>query len=151
MNVMFMTVLIYRMLYLYVTPNSFYCTKDGRNLGFPGFGLTLGKFGNQIATSQIHTAELSIAATNVLDYFSSSDQQRLDTIFDWEKDFSLRPTKNLIKILRHTCRAIAFTTSSPHYLLVSVSAYVLIVCVIFHIHPTFCFVRNRFMQVNFKV
>ena len=59
---------------------------------------------------EVHTPELSVAATSVLDYFSSPDQQQLDTVFDWEHEFLLRPTRNLIKMLRHTCRALAFTT-----------------------------------------
>ena len=64
----------------------------------------------QIETMEVHTPELSVAATSVLDYFSSPDQQRLDVVFDWEKDFILRPTKDLVKMLRHVSRAMAFTT-----------------------------------------
>lgn len=54
--------------------------KDGRRLGFPGFGLGLGGFAAQVETIEVHTLELSVAATSMLDYFGSPDQNRLDMI-----------------------------------------------------------------------
>jgi hypothetical protein len=42
----------------------------------------------------------------------------LDKIFDWEEDFVLKPTRPLIKMLRHMCRSLAWTSVSPHLLLV---------------------------------
>ena len=39
----------------------------------------------QCETIELHTAELSVARTAVLDYFQSPAQQRLEKIFTWEE------------------------------------------------------------------
>ena len=62
-------------------------TRDGRQLGHPGFGLSAGSFATQSETIEIHSAELSIARTAVLDYFTSPAQKRLDKIFSWVPTF----------------------------------------------------------------
>jgi hypothetical protein len=90
---------------------------DGRRLGFPGFGISVGSFAEQTETMEVHNPELSVARTAILDYFSSPDQRRLDKIFDWEADFVLRPTRNCQKMLRHICRSLAWTSVAPHILL----------------------------------
>ena len=90
---------------------------DGRRLGFPGFGLSVGSFAEQTETMEVHYPELSLARTAVIDYFTSPDQRRLDKVFDWEVDYVMRPTRNLIKMLRHVCRSLAWTSVSPHMLL----------------------------------
>jgi hypothetical protein len=92
-------------------------TGDGRRLGFPGFGLSVGSFAEQTETMEVHYPELSLARTAVIDYFTSPDQRRLDKVFDWEIDYIMRPTRNLIKMLRHICRSLAWTSISPHTLL----------------------------------
>jgi hypothetical protein len=90
---------------------------DGRQLGFPGFGLSVGTFAEQTETMEVHYPELSVARTAVVDYFSSPDQRRLDKVFDWESDFVMRPTRSLIKMLRHMCRSLAWNSVAPHQLL----------------------------------
>lgn len=90
---------------------------DGRRLGFPGFGLSVGSFAEQTETMEVHSPELSVARTAVVDYFTSPDQRRLDKVFDWENDYVMRPTRPLIKMLRHMCRSLAWTSVTPHMLL----------------------------------
>jgi thiol-disulfide isomerase/thioredoxin len=93
------------------------CTVDGRQLGIAGFGTSVSTFAEQTETMEIHYPELSIARTAVLDYFQSPHQKRLEKIFDWESNFVLAPTRSLVKMLRHLCRAIAFADPKPHMLL----------------------------------
>ena len=60
-------------------------TVTGRQLGHPGFGVGVGSFATQSETIELHSAELSIARTAVLDYFQSPAQRRLQKIFFWEE------------------------------------------------------------------
>jgi hypothetical protein len=103
-------------------PSEFCCilngtTVDGRQLGVAGFGTTVGTFAEQTETMEIHAPELSVARTAVIDYFQSPLQQRLEKIFDWETSFELKPTRPLVKMLRHLCRAVALSYPRPHLLL----------------------------------
>jgi thiol-disulfide isomerase/thioredoxin len=92
-------------------------TIDGRQLGHPGFGLSIGTFATQSETLEIHSPELAIARTGILDYFLSPNQRRLDKIFSWEEDYKNSPGKNLIKYLRMVCREIGFAMPNPHMLM----------------------------------
>ena len=38
-------------------------------------------------------------------------------MFDWERDFVMKPTRSLVKFLRHLCRATAFAHPRPHNLI----------------------------------
>jgi hypothetical protein len=49
---------------------------DGRRLGFPGFGLSVGSFADQTQTMEVHCPELLLSRTAVVDYFTSPDQVR---------------------------------------------------------------------------
>ena len=82
----------------------FGCTTKGKQLGLPGYGLDVGSFAVQTATCQIHAPELVAARTAVLDYFRSPSQRRLDKIYDWERDFMLRPTRPGVKYMRSILR-----------------------------------------------
>ena len=90
-------------------------TKDGRQLGHSGFGISFGSFASQSETLEIHTPELAIARTAVLDYFQSPQQRRLEKIFHWEEHFSLRPGRPLIKYLRNIAHEIALPVQRPHF------------------------------------
>lgn len=89
-------------------------TIDGRQLGHPGFGVSVGTFASQSETLEIHTPELCIARTAVLDYFQSPAQRKLEKIFAWEEEFILRPGKNLIKYLRMVSKEIGLPIFKPH-------------------------------------
>ena len=82
----------------------FGCTTKGKQLGLPGYGLDVGSFAIQTATCQIHAPELVAARTAVLDYFRSPSQRRLEKIYDWERDFVLRPTRPGVKYMRSILR-----------------------------------------------
>jgi len=58
-----------------------------------------------------------VARTAVLDYFQSPNQARLEKVMDWEVSFALKPSRALVKMLRHLCRSIAFADPMPHHLL----------------------------------
>jgi hypothetical protein len=93
-------------------------TVSGRQLGHPGFGVSVGTFATQCETLEVHTPELCVARTAVLDYFQSPHQRRLEKIFSWEEDFILKPGKNLIKYLRLVSKEIGLPIFKPHYLLI---------------------------------
>lgn len=93
------------------------CTVEGRHLGMPGFGVSVGTFAEQTETMELHSVELAVARTAVIDYFQSPNQNRLDKIFDWENEFIMKPTRQLIKFIRHVARSAALASGSPHYLL----------------------------------
>lgn len=104
-------------------PSEFCChllgrTREGRQLGHPGFGISVGTFATQCETLEIHSPELNVAKTGVLDYFLSPNQRRLDKIFSWEEDYNNKPGKNLIKFVRMVCREIGYSTPMPHFLLI---------------------------------
>lgn len=58
-------------------------SRDGRQLGIYGFGIGVAGFAQQTDTIEIHTPELHIARTAVLDYFQSPQQRKLSKIFTW--------------------------------------------------------------------
>ena len=76
-------------------------TRDGRQLGIPGFGLSVGTFAEQSETIEVHHPELNVARTAVLDYFQSPMQGQLTKIFAWENHFVLKPGKHTIMYLRN--------------------------------------------------
>lgn len=92
-------------------------TVDGRQLGLPGFGISVGTFATQSETIEIHTPELCVARTAILDYFQSPFQRRLLKIFAWEEDFINKPGKPLIRFIRMVSREIALPISKPHMML----------------------------------
>ena len=92
-------------------------TAKGKQLGTPGFGISISSFATQCETIEIHSPELSIAKTAVLDYFQSPIQNMLNKLFTWEDEFCLKPTKNLIQYLRNISREIAFPVLNPHQML----------------------------------
>jgi hypothetical protein len=53
---------------------------EGRQLGFAGFGINVGTFAMQCETIEIHTPELCVARTAVLDYFQSPQQRKLEKV-----------------------------------------------------------------------
>jgi hypothetical protein len=89
-------------------------TRDGRQLGVPGFGISVGSFATQSETIEVHYPELSVARTAIIDYFESPVQRCLKKIFSWEEDFVNKPGVNLIKYLRSVSREVAFSNSKPH-------------------------------------
>lgn len=93
-------------------------TSNGRQLGLPGFGIGISTFATQSETLEIHTPELSIARTAILDYFQSPQQNRLEKIFNWEEDYDLKPGKSLIKYLRMVSKEIGLSIFKPHYYLI---------------------------------
>ena len=52
-------------------------TRAGQQLGLFGFGLSVGTFAEQTETIEVHSPELNVARTAVLDYFSSPAQEQL--------------------------------------------------------------------------
>lgn len=93
-------------------------TVSGRQLGHPGYGISISTFATQSETIESHYPELCIARTAVLDYFQSPAQRRLQKLFTWEVSYELKPTKHLIMYLREVAREMALGTSTPHLLLV---------------------------------
>lgn len=92
-------------------------TVNGRQLGHPGFGLSVGTFATQTETIEVPYPELCVARTAVLDYFQSPAQRRLQKIYTWEDEYPLRPNQYLIKYLRMVARSMALATSSAPSLL----------------------------------
>ena len=85
-------------------------TRDGKQLGVAGYGLSVGTFAEQTETIEAHYSELNVARTAVLDYFQSPAQQELSKIFSWENHFQLRPGKHLIQYAAlFTCLSIFCT------------------------------------------
>ena len=93
-------------------------TVDGVQLGIPGFGINISTFASQCETIELHSAELAVARTAVLDYFQSPAQARLDKLFEWEKDYDLRPDQGLVTYLRNCMREIAYSQPRKEYELV---------------------------------
>ena len=93
-------------------------TIDGRQLGRPGFGISISSFETQCDTIEIHSAELCVARTAVLDYFQSPLQNSLLKIFDWEREFALKPTQNLMSYFRAIAREIGLAVPN-HAILMS--------------------------------
>ena len=91
--------------------------KTGQQLGIYGFGIDVSSFATQTETTEMHTAELAVARTAILDYFDSPVQRRLEKIFCWDKKYVLNPGRPLIKYLRMISREIAMPSTNPHYLL----------------------------------
>jgi uncharacterized membrane protein YgcG len=89
-------------------------TVEGKQLGVRGFGLSVGTFGTQSETIEVHSPELCVARTAVLDYFQSPAQQPLEKIFTWEKCFELKPGRPLVSFLRMIQREIALPISRPY-------------------------------------
>ena len=79
--------------------------------------MSVGTFATQSETLEIHTPELCIARTAVLDYFQSPHQRRLEKIFAWEEDFILKPGRNLIRYLRMVSKEIGLPIFKPHFYL----------------------------------
>jgi len=92
-------------------------TRDGKQLGIPGFGLSVTTFAQQTENIEIHLPELCVAQTAILDYFQSPQQSKLHKIFSWENSHSLKPNRSLIKYLRNICHEIASGEPAPHKLL----------------------------------
>jgi thiol-disulfide isomerase/thioredoxin len=88
-------------------------TARNRQLGNAGFGVSVGSFATQCETLEVHTPELAIAKTAVLDYFQSPQQRRLEKIFCWEENYSLKPNKALIKYLRMIAKEVALPVQRP--------------------------------------
>ena len=93
--------------------------RDGKQLGIPGFGLSYSSFDTQTETLEVHTPELCVARTAVLDYFCSPQQRMLAKIFTWEDHHNVRLSKTTAKYLRNICRELAMNTAQPHLLLVN--------------------------------
>jgi hypothetical protein len=82
-----------------------------------GYTVSLGMFGMQSETIEVHTAELNIARTSVLDYFvdlySTIDANH--HIFAWENGNGFEGTTNTL--MAAICAELAFPTESmPAYL-----------------------------------
>jgi hypothetical protein len=91
--------------------------KSGQQLGLHGFGIDVGSFSTQTETAVLHTPELAIARTAILDYFDSPVQRKLEKIFCWDKNFALNPGRALVKYLRMIAREIALPSTNPHSLM----------------------------------
>jgi hypothetical protein len=78
----------------------------------PPFGLSTGKFASQSETMEVHTPELHIARTSVLDYFK--DQQNFipehHQIFMWE--LAQRSEGSTNTFIAHICAELAFPTNN---------------------------------------
>lgn len=92
-------------------------TIGGKQLGHPGYGISVGSFATQSETIEIHSPELSIARTAVLDYFQSPSQRKLEKFFTWENDYDLKPTKELIKFIRMISRDTGLSVPRPYLML----------------------------------
>eukprot|EP01033_Poteriospumella_lacustris_P010457 gene10460-7435_t len=87
---------------------------NNRQLGYAGFGISVGSFATQCETLEVHTPELAIAKTAVLDYFQSPQQRRLEKIFTWEENYVLKPNKPLVKYLRMIAKETALAVQRPY-------------------------------------
>jgi hypothetical protein len=67
------------------------------------YGLSTGKFGDQSETIEVHTAELNIARTSVLDYFADQRESVLPSnqIFCWEN--GNLPEESAARFLSEVC------------------------------------------------
>lgn len=68
-----------------------------------GYGLSTGKFGDQSETIEVHTAELNIARTAVLDYFTDQRDEipPSNQIFCWENGMGMELNTN--RFLSEVC------------------------------------------------
>ncbi len=68
-----------------------------------GYGLSTGKFADQSETIEVHTAELNVARTSVLDYFAdqADDIPQSNQIFCWEN--GMIPENSTIRLLEQIC------------------------------------------------
>eukprot|EP00808_Paulinella_micropora_P027890 g22517.t1 len=89
-------------------------TRDGKQLGIPGFGLSVATFATQTETMEVHTPELSVARTAVLDYFQSPQQRILEKIFTWEDNYFMKPGKTLTRYLRNVNRELSAPVPTPY-------------------------------------
>lgn len=80
-------------------------TIDGKQLGHPGFGISVDTFELQTESSLFHYPELAIARAGILDYFHSPEQRRFQKIFTWEEFTDMKPNKALVKYLRMVARS----------------------------------------------
>jgi hypothetical protein len=87
----------------------------GKQLGVPGFGISISTFATQCETIELHNAELSVARTAILDYFQSPAQKRLEKMFEWEFEYHVRPDKNTVRYLRMVAREIGYGNPRPHF------------------------------------
>jgi hypothetical protein len=71
--------------------------------GLHGYGLSTGKFGDQSETIEVHTAELNIARTSVLDYFADQIDEipPSNHIFSWENGMGQDQANN--RFLAQVC------------------------------------------------
>ena len=71
-------------------------------LGDQSFGIDLGSFSVQAETIEVHTPELNVTRTAILDYFNSPEQLSLEKIFKWETGGRLEPElKEFLGFLRY--------------------------------------------------
>ena len=70
----------------------------------------MGAFASQTETIQVHTAELNIARTAVLDYFTA--QAGAEEIFTWEDGNGVQEGTN--KYVSAIAKELAFPKNSPH-------------------------------------
>ena len=78
----------------------------GHPLSLPPFGVSLGKFVEQSEVMLLHTAELSVARTSVLDYFHSLGVSDSRLMFQWER--MLAPEQSTNDWLSQICEQLAF-------------------------------------------
>ena len=78
----------------------------GHPLSLPPFGVSLGKFIEQSEVMLLHTAELSVARTSVLDYFHSLGVEESHQMFSWER--FLAPEQSTGEWMSQICEQLAF-------------------------------------------
>jgi len=76
-----------------------------------GYGISTGNFGSQSETIEVHTPELHIARTAVLDYFES---QHVSRMMNWE--VTSLPEEETMKFFGEICGMLAFPLQLPGYL-----------------------------------
>ena len=77
-----------------------------------GFGLNLESFGSQSETIEMHTPELNIARTAIIDYFESQYQLPLNKLFNWDQGHRFEETVG--QFLAGVCSDLAFPVSDKH-------------------------------------
>jgi len=77
-----------------------------------GYGLSTGKFGDQSETIEVHTAELNIARTAVLDYFTDQRDTvpQSNQIFCWEE--GMTPEASTNRLLAEICEQLGTRSCS---------------------------------------
>jgi len=94
-------------------------TRDGDKKVSKGFGISMERLAKQSETISVHSPELNVARTEVLDYFQSAYQQNLDTIFPWDEDHWPKPGRHTIRLFRNVCRERGFHRTNPHFILLT--------------------------------